>query len=380
MSRYFVTVARGLENIAAGELSAIGSTQTQCVPGGVYFEGDQSTLYKAHLWMRTGNRIFLPLRDFPARNPDELYEGIIKFRWETFLTGKKTFAIDCTISGQHNPDLNHSQYAKLRVKDAIVDRLREKTGGRPDVDVENPDISISVYIRDGHCTLNMDATGGSLHERGYRSPDAAAPLKETLAAGLIALTEWDGKTPFIDPMCGSGTLPIEATLKAANLAPGLLRDSFSFMNWPDYFEPRWKELKEEALSKVISVSPGQIFGFDQNASALSAAKESMKLARISEGKIEFARRRFEEFVLPEGLQPGVLIVNPPYGERLGDVEELKVLYKLMGDTFKQKLKGWRAYIFTGNLELAKHVGLKASRRFELYNGAIDCRLLKYELY
>lgn len=380
MSRYFVTSARGVEAITAKELETIGAVKTEPVRGGVYFEGDQDTLYKAHLWLRTGNRILLPLRNFSCRSISDFYENIKKFRWETFLDEKTTFAVDCTISGRNSPDLQHSHFAKLKAKDAICDRLREKTGKRPDVDVEKPDIPVVIYLRDGECTINMDATGGSLHERGYRHKDAPAPLKETLAAALIEHTGWNGSTPFVDPMCGSGTLVIEAVLKAANLAPGLLRRRFAFQNWPDYYEPRWNKWKEEALKSLRKVPDGLVMGFDRDPKMLRLAQSAAGHARISEGKIRFEQRAFEDFALPEGTPPGVLLVNPPYGERLGEEEELKALYKLMGDSFKQKLKGWNCFVFTGNLELAKHIGLKASRRIELFNGAIDCRLLKYEMY
>ena len=380
MSRYFVSAARGTENVVATELNALGSTKTEVVRGGVYYEGDQDLFYRSQLWLRVGNKVLLPLRSFPCRSAQDLYDGVKKFRWETFLTKGKTFALDCTISGRNAPDLQHSHFAKLKAKDAIVDRLRERTGERPDVDIDRPDVPIVLYLRDGELTINMDATGGSLHERGYRPKDSPAPLKETLAAALIALTEWDAKSPFVDPMCGSGTILVEAAWKAANLAPGLLRRRYSFQQWPDFYEPRWERLKQEALQKLTPLPDNMIFGFDTSPKYLQLAKESITRARISEGKIVLQQRALKDFTLPEGLAPGVLLVNPPYGERLGNEEELKDLYSLLGDTFKQKFKGWRCYVFTGNMELAKHIGLKASRRMELFNGAIDCRLLRYDMY
>jgi len=380
LSRYFVTAARGVEILTAKELTALGSTKTEVVPGGVYFEGNQETLYLAHIWLRTGNRIMLPLRSFPTRDPEMLYDGIAKFRWETFLKEGKTFAIDCTISGRKTPSLSHSHYAKLKVKDAIVDRMRAKTGERPNIDIEDPDISIIIYIRDGVCTLTMDATGFSLHERGYRERGVQAPLKETLAAALVDFTEWDGTKPFLDPMCGSGTLSIEAALKFCHVAPGLNHRKFAFMHWPDFNETLWKRLVTEAQDKERPLPSNLVSGYERSGVNIRTSKRNAEHAGIEPGAIHFERMDFLDFelVLPE--KPGILLVNPPYGERLGQNEDLPALYKQMGDIFKQKMKGWTAYVFTGNRELAKHIGLKASRRIELFNGPIDCRLLKYELY
>ena len=357
----------------------MGATATEEAPGGVYFSGEQDTLYRAHLKLRTGNRILLPLRSFPCRNPEELYENIHKFKWETFLRPGLTFAVDCTLSGRLSPTLSHSQYAKLKAKDAIVDRLREKTGSRPNVDVEDPDISVVLYVRDGICTLNMDATGLSLHERGYRPNDAKAPLKETLAAGILQLAGWDPSTPLVDPMCGSGTLLAEGALLATRTAPGVYRERFNFMNWPDFYAPRWEMVQAEAEAEHIDPVPGQIFGFDQDGDALKQSRYSLRSLGLAES-ITLEKRRFEDFELPNVEKPGLIVMNPPYGERLEEVESLKPLYKAIGDTLKQKCKGWRAAVFTGSPELMKVIGLRATRKYPLWNGPIECRLLTYDLY
>jgi putative N6-adenine-specific DNA methylase len=378
LSKYFVTCARGIEEITEQELLSVGAAKTEKVPGGLYFEGDQDVFYKAHLWLRTGNRILLPLRSFPCRSPEELYENLLKFKWETFLKDDRTFSVDCTLSGRLSPHLNHSQYAKLKAKDAIVDRLREKTGSRPDVNVEDPDIRVVLYIRDGNCTLNMDATGHPLHERGYRSSSAAAPLKETLAAGILKLAEWDGQTPLVDPMCGSGTLLLEAALIATNTAPGLLRDRFLFMNWPDFYQPRWEKCVKEAEEARRTLPANFLFGSDESPEAIRQTRQSLKIMGFEGVSLE--RRRFEEFAPPAGIEKGFLVMNPPYGDRLGDEDSLKPLYKLMGDTFKKQLKGWRACIFTGSSPLAKTVGLRPTRKIPLWNGPIECRLLTYDMY
>lgn len=381
MSRYFVTAARGVEPLTAKELTALGATKTELVPGGVYFEGPQEVLYQAHLWLRTGNRIMLPLRQFPVRDPDMLYEGISKFKWETFIRDGKTFAVDCTISGRNSINLNHSHYAKLKVKDAIVDRIRAKTGERPNVDIADADIRVVIYIRDGVATLNMDATGFSLHERGYRERGVQAPLKETLAAALVQLTEWDCTVPFLDPMCGSGTLCIEAAMMAANIAPGLNHRHFSFMNWPDFHKELWLRLVNEAQEKEKPLPADLVYGFERSGTNIRTSKRNADAAGFDPdtGGIHFERKDFFDMDF-SSMKPGILLVNPPYGERLGQNEDLPAMYKAMGDTFKQKMKGWKAFVLTGNAELAKKVGLKTSRRIEIWNGPIECRLLKYDLY
>ena len=379
MSKFFVTCARGVEELTAHDLTEIGATNVTPGMGGVNFEGDQDVLYQAHLWLRTANRILLPLRSFPCRSPEELYDNLIKFKWETFLPGDLTFAVECTISGRNSITMNHSHYARLKAKDAIVDRLREKTGERPDVDTENPDVRVVLYIRDGVCTLNMDATGESLHNRGYRSDHAEAPLKETLAAAILLLAGWDGEKPLVDPMCGSGTLLAEAALIASNTAPGLLREHFAFMNWPDFHAPRWEKCVAEAKAARRAIPDGFLFGFDADRDAVKQTEFAFKRLGLG-GKVRVAQRRFEEFQRPEGLDTGFLVMNPPYGERLGDEESLVPLYKHMGDAFKKELSGFTAAVFTGSPTLAKSIGLKTKNRIPLWNGAIECRLLTFELF
>ena len=378
-TKFFATCARGMEELTAKELKQLGVEKIEVVPGGLYFYGDQGTLYKAHLWLRTANRILLPLRSFSCWRPEDIYENLLKFKWETFLKGDLTFSVECTLSGNNGQHLTHSQYAKLKAKDAIVDRLREKTGSRPNVDVDNPHIRVVLYIRDGMATLNMDATGTSLHERGYRSRDASAPLKETLAAGILQLSGFDGKTPLFDPMCGSGTLIAEAALIATNTAPGLLRDRFLFQNWPDFYAPRWEALVKEAQEAKRPLAKGLLFASDQEGIALEQTRTALRTLGVMSA-VETSRKTFADFHRPEGIEKALIVMNPPYGERLGDEEALIPLYKSMGDTFKQKLKGWNGAIFTGSSILAKSVGLRPSRRIPLWNGAIECRLLTYEMY
>lgn len=401
MSQYFATTARGIEPVTAEELKRLGASKIELGHGGVHFEGDQELLYRANLELRTAMRVLKPLREFSAKTPEMLYDQVRRIKWEELLNPDMTFAVDCTIAGQKSlsrpreedtaprsihrrpmerndrPGLNHSRYAALKIKDGIVDQLRMKQGARPNVDTENPDIKINAYLHAGRCTLSLDASGRSLHERGYRVEGEHAPLKETLAAAIIELTGWTGETPLIDPMCGSGTLVLEAGLKALDIAPGLFRDRFSFFGWPDFDEDLWRKLHDSAQERVKKrVAP--IVGSDRDRFAAAAANENCKRAGLT--KAVHIERRELNAMAPIGDKPGVIVMNPPYGERLGEERELEGLYKLVGDLFKQRMKGWTGYIFTGNLSLAKHVGLRTSRRFELYNGAIECRLLKYDMY
>jgi putative N6-adenine-specific DNA methylase len=397
MPRYFATVAKGIEPITAEELKRLGATAVEPTFGGVFFEGDTELLYRANLWLRTATRVLVPLRDFAAKTPEMLYDQVRRIKWEQLLNPDMTFAVDCTIAGSKSlrpregeraeprqqqyeqpRGLHHSKYAALKIKDAIVDQLRMKQGARPNVDTANPDVRVFAYLREGRCILSLDSSGASLHERGYRLEDAGAPLKETLAAAIIELSGWDPATPFIDPMCGSGTLTLEAAFKALDFAPGLMRQNFGFFGWHDFDEALWRKLLDEAQGRMKKRTDAPIVGFDRDRQAVAVALENAGRAHLTRA-VHFERRELERLE-PVGERPGTLIVNPPYGERLGDVEELKGLYGLLGDLFKQRMKGWTAFIFTGNLELAKSVGLRASRRHELFNGPIDCRLLKYELY
>ncbi len=403
MARFFATTAKGIEAITADELKRLGAENIEQSFGGVYFEGGNELLYRANLQLRTATRILVPLRDFAAKTPEMLYDQVRRIKWETYLNPEMTFAVDCTIAGSKtlrrglegsgenlprprlptDPEplrerLNNSRFAALKVKDAIVDQLRLKQGARPNIDAQAPDIQVVAYLHGGRCILSLDSSGASLHERGYRLRDAGAPLKETLAAAIIELSGWDPNTPFIDPMCGSGTLPLEAGLKALNIAPGLFRERFGFFSWPDFDEALWTRVVDEARAGINRKIVAPIVGFDHDSEAVATALENSKRAGLTK-LVHFERRGLESLV-PVGDVPGTVIVNPPYGERLGEVEELKNLYAMLGDLFKQRMKGYTAYIFTGNLELAKHVGLRATRRIELFNGPIDCRLLKYELY
>jgi putative N6-adenine-specific DNA methylase len=369
----FAAVPRGAEEIAAAELQVLGVSGVQVGKGGVAFTADRAGLYKANLWLRTASRVLVQLSVFPCTTPAELYGGVHAIDWTRLITPAMTLAVDCSL---RDSALTHSGFVALKTKDAIVDRIREVCGSRPNVDTSSPDVRINVHLHKNICTVSLDSSGDSLDRRGYRLERNEAPLRETLAAAVVALTGWDGSTPLADPMCGSGTIPIEAALVAGRVAPGLQR-SFGFQRWLDYDGRIWDRLLKEAESGIRKLPVGLITGYDQDSRALKLASRNAAMAGF-EGQLHFFHASLDAFQ-PEG-DTGVVIINPPYGKRLGDEEALKELYCLIGDIMKKRCRGWTGYVLTGNLELAKYIGLKASRRFVLFNGAIECRLLKYELY
>jgi len=371
---YFATVARGLESIAAQELERLGAKEVRPDFTGVHFVGDQATLYRVNLWARTIFRVLVPIREFYCPNADILYQEVQKISWDDYLKPHNTLAVNCTGGNQK---LNHTHFTALQVKNAIVDQQRLKLGQRSSVDIENPDVGINVHIHQERCILSLDSSGASLHRRGYRQAMGAAPLKETLAAALLDMADWDASLPFLDPLCGSGTLPLEAGLKALNIAPGLFRKKFGFESFPDFDEQLWQQLLTEAQNSKISELKAPILGSDRDPNVLNQARSNAERCGIAH-QIKFTQTQLSQLEAPADY--GVLICNPPYGERLGEPQELGTLYKTLGDIFKQRFKGWTAFILTSNKELAKKVGLKASRRIPVYNGSLACTLLKYELY
>ena len=373
-NNYFATVARGLEHIAAQELERCGAQEVRTEFTGVHFVGDKAMLYRVNLWARTIFRVLVPIREFPCPNPDALYREIQKIPWDDYLQPHNTLAVDSTGG---NSKLNHTHFTALQVKNAIVDQQRLKSGQRSSVDANNPDVLINVHIYQDRCILSLDSSGTSLHRRGYRQAMGIAPLKETLAAALLDMVDWDSSLAFLDPLCGSGTLPLEAGLKALNIAPGLFREKFGFESWPDFDEYLWQELLTEAKNNRILDLKAPISGSDRDPNVVSQARSNAERCGIQH-QVTFTQTELSQIEAP--ADGGVLICNPPYGERLGEPQELGELYKTLGDIFKQRFKGWTAFILTGNKELAKRVGLRASRRIPVYNGSLACTLLKYELY
>jgi 23S rRNA (guanine2445-N2)-methyltransferase len=363
----------GLEEVLAAELEALGATEIKPLSRAVEFHGAKRLLYRANLWCRTATRILKPIDTFHAKDGDELYKRVDRISWMRHLTVDSTLAVDAVVS---QSGLDNSLFVAQRTKDAIVDQFRKKLDKRPSVDLTDPDLRINLYIHRDLVTLSLDSSGEALQRRGYRTDGGKAPLNEVLAAGILALTDWDLASPLVDPMCGSGTFMIEAALKARRMAPGLIRRKFAFMKWKDYAPSVFDKVCDEAREIALPNLPFEIVGSDQGARQIEDARANARRAGV------FDDIRFEQASLVDQTPPpppGTLIVNPPYGERL-KVEDLAGLYSSIGDTLKKKYDGYDAYIFTGSHDAAKKIGLRASRRFPLYNGPMECRLMKYEMY
>lgn len=369
----FAAVPRGAEELAAAELTELAISDVKPGKGGVAFSATREGLYRANLWLRTASRVLVQLAVFPCTTPAELYAGVHTLPWHDIITPQMTLAVDCSL---RDSALTHSGFVALKTKDAVVDRIREACGSRPNVDTVLPDVRINIHLHKNICTISLDSSGDALDRRGYRLERNEAPLRETLAAAVIALTGWDGSIPLADPMCGSGTIPIEAALHAAHIPPGLHRQ-FGFQRWRDYDASLWARICAEAASGIRTLPLGLITGCDIDSKALLLAGRNSAKAGLT-GQLHYLHAAFQQFQ-PEG-DKGIVIINPPYGMRLGEADDLRELYCQIGDVLKKKCRGWTGYVLTGNLELAKYIGLKASRRFVLFNGAIECRLLKYDLY
>lgn len=373
-NQYFATVARGLENIAAKELKELGAIEIKPDFTGVYFSGDQRLLYRVNLWARTIFRVLVPLAEVKAYNAQQLYKSVQGIDWNIYLQSHQTLAVNCT---GKNDNLNHTHFTALQISKAITDQQQQQWGKRSNIDVKQPDILVNAHIRENKCILSLDSSGESLHRRGYRQAMGLAPLKETLAAALLDLAEWQPHIPFFDPLCGSGTLVLEAALKSLNIAPGLYRSRFGFESWLDFQPSLWQELVAEAKHNQLRELAAPILGSDRSLEILEQAKTNARTCQI-EKQIKFFPAELSEIEPP--ADPGIIICNPPYGKRIGNPQELGDLYQKLGDIFKQRFKGWTAYILTGNKELSKRIGLRSSRRIPVYNGSIPCTLLKYELY
>jgi len=371
---FFATTAKGLEDVLAGELQKLGAKQVKSANGGAAFTGSMVDGYRACLWLRTANRVLMPLTNFTCPSQEALYEGVYSLAWEDRVTPDMTLAVDASL---RDSGMTHSRYAALKTKDAIVDRVRDRCGARPNVDARNPDLRINLHLARNQCTVSLDLAGTGMHRRGYRRDPTIAPLKETLAAGLVALSEWDRQSHFVDPMCGSGSLPLEAALLASDTASGLLSPGFGFQRWPDFDAAAWQQLLAEAEQCRRQLQANLVFGSDRDRRAVELARRNADRAGIW-STIRWSQHDFTRLDPP--AERGTLICNPPYGERIGDAGTLENFYRKIGDTLKQRWTGWTAWIFTGNLPLAKRIGLKPSHRIVLYNGPIECRLLKFELY
>ncbi|MGZ3866653.1 MAG: THUMP domain-containing class I SAM-dependent RNA methyltransferase, partial [Bacteroidia bacterium] len=363
----------GLEEALAGELLKLGAKNVDVHNRAVSFYGDEGFMYKANICLRTALRVLKPITTATVRNEDELYDEVGKIDWSRFMNVDQTLAVTAVLNTEN---FNHNHYVGQKCKDAIVDQFRAKVGKRPSVDKDNPDFSLYVFIFKDEVSLMLDSTGIPLYRRGYRVDTNLAPLNECLAAGLILLSGWDGRTPLYDPMCGAGTILIEAALIAANVPPGYFRQGYCFKNWPGFDGELFEKIYETCVNKISDNSP-EILGTDISPNVLKKAKENAESANVAD-MITFKNADF--FETEYGLQKRyTIITNPPYGERMNK-DELFALYKKTGDTFKHKYKGSSAWIISSNLEAFKHVGLKTKRKIALFNGGLECKFCKYELY
>ncbi len=368
--KYHAKTMKGLEQMLAIELESLGAEKVEVVNRGVTFYGRRALMYKINLASRLALRVLVPVLEFEINNSEGLYRKVKQFEWEQFLDNKMTFAIDAVV---HSPHFNNSFFAAQKVKDAIADRAREKTSIRPSVNRDQPDLLINLHISDRRVTLSLDSSGGSLHKRGYRSGNFEAPLNEVLAAGMIMATGWRGETPFLDPMCGSGTLAIEAALIAAEIPPGIFKEQYGFENW--------KEFDRELLEHVANNLPKErevkfpIIARDVDPEAVKITNDQVKSMGLSH-LITVEELDFEASEPMEGV---TIVTNPPYGERL-KTEDIESLYGMIGSTMKHKFPGSDTWILSSSGKAMKRVGLKPASKRPLFNGPLECSYVNYKTF
>lgn len=362
----------GFEDILADELTKLGAQRVEKGTRMVSFYGDKGFMYKANLSLRTALKILKPIKQFKVYNDQSLYNGIQTIDWTQYLKLYQTFVVDATLFSEQ---FNHTQFVSLKCKDAIVDQFKEKFNDRPNIDKDHPDLRINIHIQKDVCTVSLDTSGASLHHRGYRTATNIAPINEVLAAGILIMSGWEGQCDFLDPMCGSGTFLVEAAMIACNIPPNINRKEFAFEKWNDWDNDLFEKI-EESLLKKIKEFPYTITGYDKAPSAVRKAEDNARNANLDDYiKVEM-RNFFEtEKEIDNHLH---MVFNPPYGERL-DID-LERFYREIGDTLKQHYPGTHSWFITGNVEALKFVGLKPSRKIKLFNGKLESRLVKYEMY
>ena len=363
----------GFEDILAKELTQLGAMEVEKGVRNVSFVGDKGFMYKANLGLRTAIKILKPIHSFRVNREEDLYKNVKNMKWEDYLKPSGSLAVDATV---HNSVFTHSQYTALKTKDAIVDRFRDQTGERPNVDLRFPDLKINVHIDRQRCTISLDTSGESLHRRGYKTATNIAPINEVLAAGLIIMSGWDGQTDFMDPMCGSGTMLAEAAMIACNIPPNLMRKEFAFERWEDWDVDLFEKIEESLLKKTRDFHH-KIIGYDKSPSAVAKAKENIRNAHLD----EFVHIQHEDFFKTQkgGDEKLHMVFNPPYGERLENLN-VEEFYGNIGTTLKHGYPNTNAWLITSNLEALKFVGLRPSRKIKVYNAKLEARLVKYEMY
>jgi len=378
----FATTPKAMETILTDELQALGVNNIKATLAGVAFQGDLETAYRACLWSRTANRILLVLSSFEVKTQEDLYNGVQKIDWFEHINPEDSFAV--SFSAKNSAAINNTHFGALKVKDAIVDQMRARFQTRPSINTEQPNIRINVYLNGENAQLSLDLSGESLHRRGYRDVSIKAPMKENLAAAMLLRSGWPQiakqQGSLIDPMCGSGTLLLEGAMIAADYAPGLLRDYFGFTGWKKHDAQCWKKLRAEAeqRKKIGLEKLPVIVGFDQNRHTVNTALAHIANAGL-QNKIHVERRDIEDAEPAESWKPGLLICNPPYGERLGDEQETAELYKKFGESLKAHFIGWKAAMIISNPELGFRLGLRSQKPITLFNGALECKLLRLDI-
>ncbi len=372
-NRYFAQVANDIKDLAAAELRRLGAAGIEGAYRGLHFKAEPKVLYRVNFESRLISRVLAPLASFHCPSDEALYQQAAGIPWENFLDPSRTMAVFATVS---HSTITHSQFAALRLKDAVVDYFRRRTGKRPSIDTRYPDVWFNLHIEKNRATISLDTSGGSLHRRGYRKKTVAAPMVETLAAAIINLTEWDGQRPLVDPFCGSGTLLCEAYLAASRTPAGILRRRFGFENLPDFDTRLWQQVRREGLNQRMLTPPGLIAGSDIATEAVNATRtNAAAITRNHHIGIE----QQDAFSIPD-IEDKVIICNPPYGIRMGRNDDLAGFYKKLGDFLKQRCRRSTAFIYFGERAYIKRLGLKPSWKKPLATGGLDGRLVKYELY
>ena len=374
MNQNFELIAKtfqGLEEVLAQELTELGADNIEIGRRMVSFTGDKAMMYKANFCLRTAIRILKPIKRFTAKNPDEVYEAVKSIAWEDYLDNMSSFAVDAVVFSN---EFRHSKFVAYKVKDAIVDYFRDKTGNRPSVRLNHPDLSINIHVAENDCTLSLDSSGESLHRRGYRQEQVEAPLNEALAAGMILMTGWRGECDLIDPMCGSGTIPIEAALIARNIAPGVFRKEFGFEKWKDFDQELFDSIyNDDSKEREFN---HKIYGYDNNPRANEIAIHNVKAAGVSK-EVILRIQPFQVFEQPK--EKSIIVSNPPYGERIS-TDDLLGLYQMIGERLKHEFCGNDAWILSYRDECFDQIGLKPSAKIHLYNGSLDCQFRQYQIF
>ncbi|MCK9447530.1 MAG: THUMP domain-containing protein [Bacteroidales bacterium] len=370
--RIIVKTFAGLEPVLADEISTLGGQQIEPINRAVAFVGDKKLLYRANYELRTALRVLVPIAKFNIKDENQLYDAIQQLNWHEYFGVDQTFAVDAVVGGSV---FTHSQYVTHKTKDAIVDQFRNRFGNRPSINTLRPDLRVHIHIQGNELNILLDSSGESLHKRGYRYQVDKAPINEVLAAGLILLSGWKGDSNFVDAMCGSGTIPIEAVMIAMHIPAGYYRDRFGFMSWKDFDKSLWEEVWREAGEKMTDCSV-KILASDRSGRAVDIAKNNMQKAHVHKD-ILLLKKDMSVLIPPPA--PGIAIMNPPYGQRLEE-KDLKQLYSGIGDSLKKQFTGYKAWIISSDIAALKHVGLKPSKRITVFNGPLECRFVEYELF